>query len=536
MKRILPLVAAVFCLAGPVAPVAADDPAATLYQSNRVDVIELGLSQEAIDDLEAEPEAYVKGTFELAETDGTPGGKKPFLPQQNVEVRLKGDASFKDLSGKAAFKLKFAKTEPFMGLRKMTLNNMVEDPSMTHETLAYTAFRAAGVPASRTSFAYVYVNGVDYGLHLDIENLDKVALEKRFGAFQKPPQHLYEGENGTDVRAADTAKFEIDEGDETSRADLEALIAAVNSSGSTPWSTRVAATADLQEMSRMWAVEKYVGQYDGYTSGESPFQPNNYYLYSDPTGRFQMFPWGTDETWQERNHLAFDEGHGLLFTHCLDDAACLATYRGAVATSCDAIGGVGLDALAASTANLLAPWQQLEQGNGNRHEHDLGEIADGVAETRAFVAARPAEAADWLGEPCHTTPPPTPGIPPGPGSTPASTTTTQILPTPAALRVVRAKSIGGAISTQLNLGVPGTVVQRATLATADGPLLACHTRFEADRAGDLTSTCPLTAAARKRLHTRWLRVSLVTSFFPSSSAAESDTRRVHLPRLVPSPK
>jgi hypothetical protein len=33
----------------------------------------------------------------------------------------------------------------FQGLKKLTLNNMVQDKSMIHETLAYASFRSAGV-------------------------------------------------------------------------------------------------------------------------------------------------------------------------------------------------------------------------------------------------------------------------------------------------------------------------------------------------------------------------------------------------------
>ena len=50
-------------------------------------------------------------------------------------------------------------------------------------------------------------------------------------------------------------------------------------------------------MTRMWAVERYLGHWDGYTT------KNNYYLVSDPSGRFQMLPWGTDQTWVERPRL-----------------------------------------------------------------------------------------------------------------------------------------------------------------------------------------------------------------------------------------
>ena len=522
------LLVALLCLLAAAASASAADPAEGLYQPNRVDVIKLDLPPAAITSLEAESDKYVKGTFSLASTQGTPGTVGSFSTPQEVEVKLKGDASFRSLSGKSAFKLKFPKAGPFLGLRKMTLNNMVEDPSMTHETLAYTAFRAAGVPSPRTSFAYVYLNGVDYGLHLDIETLDKVALEKRFGAFVEPPQHLYEGESGADVRPTGALEFEIDEGG-ADRSDLEALIAATNSAGATPWSDRVAPFVDFDEMTRMWAVEKYVGEFDGYASGEDPFQPNNYYLYSDPSGRFQMFPWGTDETWKEGNHLDFGEGHGLLFTHCLDDTACTAEYREALSVSCGAIGTSGLDALAVSTAALLAPWQQLEQGNGNRHEHDLGEIADGVTETRDFVATRPAEAAAFLGAPCHTTPPPSPPVTGGGG--PAAISTSATSAATRSFGVGRARLVGRTLKTELTLQRAGTVSQRATIVTADGPVVACRKQIE-EQAGDLTLSCPLTRPVRERLQARWLRATLVTTFIPSSGAAEAITRTIHLPRLA----
>jgi hypothetical protein len=549
-RRPWPLFAILACLcilAAPVSPAGADDPAAALYQPGRVDVIRMTLEPAALGELEAEPQEYVVGTFSLAETNGTPDGVGGFSAPRKVEVRLKGSASFKDLSEKAAFKLKFKAADAYLGLRKMTLNNMVEDQSMTHEALAYAAFRAAGVPAPRTSFAYVYLNGVDYGLHLDLETLDKVALEKRFGPFQSPPQHLYEGEDGADVRAGeDLARFEVDEGDDAELSDLENLVVAANSGGPGPWSTAVAPFADLTEMTRMWAVEKYVGQYDGYASGVNSFQPNNYYLYSDPAGRFQMLPTGMDEAWQQRNHLAFDEAWGLLFSRCLGDPACLATYRDSLAASCEAIGGVGLDGLAAATAELLAPWQQLEQGNGARHEYDLETIAREVGNTRDFIATRAAEVEDWLGGPCGPTAPagPVPSPPVGPASPPPvlpadpgpsaaapAAGSAPMLAAAPALKVGRARYARGAISTPIALAGAGTVVQRATITTKDGPILACSGRWEVGAAGRLDATCPLTARAERRLQRRWLRVTFLTRFDSAAGERQSATRRVALPRL-----
>src|SRR6476646_6107331 len=286
-------------LGGCWAQVALADQAAGLFDPGRMHVIKLSLPQKSWDALEEDRDKYQPGTFSLAETDGTPDGVGPFSPSVDIKVKLQGSASYRPLTDKSAFKIKF-EAAPFRGLRTMTLNNMVEDRSMIHETLAYTAFRGAGVPASRTGYAYVYVNGKDFGIHLNIEAFDEVALERIFGSFDPEIQHLYEGENAADVHPGGAGQFEVDEGDDEDLGDLEALIAAVNSSGPTPWAERVAAAADLEEMTRMWATEKYIGQWDGYAGqqGDS-WLPNNYYLYSSPSGRFQMLPWGNDESWQD---------------------------------------------------------------------------------------------------------------------------------------------------------------------------------------------------------------------------------------------
>ena len=43
----------------------------------------------------------------------------------------------------------------------------------------------------------------------------------------------------------------------------------------------MAATADLGEMTRMWAGEQYLGHWDGYSVETLATTPNNYYLHSD---------------------------------------------------------------------------------------------------------------------------------------------------------------------------------------------------------------------------------------------------------------
>ncbi len=523
------LVCAALCLGLTTAPARAVavaepplDEATPMYSPNALVVIDLTLPEASIEALKEQPLEYQPGSFSLAFTDGTPAGVGEASALRKVEVRLKGIGSFQSLDGKAAFKLKFKKSDAFLGLRKMTLNNMVQDPSMTHETLSYTLFRAAGVPASRTGFAYVRVNGEDFGLYLNIENLDQIGLEKRFGPFGDF-QHLYEGGYGTDVTPGAAGAFEVDEGDAEDRADLEALIEAVAGKAA-PFAQRVDGLADLEEMTRMWAVERYIGHWDGYGGWEGALQPNNYYLYSDPNGEFQMFPWGTDMTWKE--HLSFDGGASLLFDECIADPICEGLYRESLLAVQEAVAPLDLDALAASTASLLAPWQQL---GASREVHGLGKIEERVGATREFIAQRPGELVRWLSGESQTS---------SSLAVPVSATERQMplaSEHPRPMMVGRPSVTDGTLVTRLELPSPGRVAQRVQIRTARGIVSACLEESQVEEPGALTLRCQLSQVVRRRLSARWLRLYVSTRFTSTPSGpTESTAHEVIARRIGPS--
>jgi CotH kinase protein/Lamin Tail Domain len=365
------------------------DLAAWMFEPSELVEIDLDLPQESIDALEAEPEEYVDATVSLSGSEGS------FGPLE-VGVRLKGSGSFRPLGQKAAFKVEFDHSVPgqdLLGLDKLTLNNMVQDPSMIHEVLAYEVFGAAGVPAPRAGYAYVSLNDEDYGVYLNIETLDQVSLPRHFDSTQ----HLFEGGYEIDVSPEDLASFEVDEGSETNLSDLEALSAAVNSSAD--FTDAVEGLADVEEMVRMWAVEQYVGHWDGYSPNSLAPRPNNYYLHSDNSGLFSMLPWGTDGTFHFM--IAFDDPAGLMFERCLGDPSCASLYREAMIDVLATVDGLGLQELATSTAEMLRdPWQIDDP----KREHTLEQIDAGVATTLDFIARRPGQAEAWLNPP-----PPPPG-------------------------------------------------------------------------------------------------------------------------------
>jgi hypothetical protein len=364
-------------------PAARADDAAALYDPATVARIDLTLTPEAIASLTADPRTYVPATFGMQLGDET-------FDARPAELKLKGHGTFRPIGKKAAFKLKFAKKDRFLGIKKLTLNNMVQDLSMVHETLGYEVLRAAGVPAPRTGFAYVRVNGKGYGLYLDLEPYDDVSLPRLFSSTQ----HLYEADAyGVDVRPGEAGTYKIDEGDEDDRGDLEALVTAANATGG-DWSDGMAATADLGEMARMWAGEQYLGHWDGYSIRSGANWPNNYYLHSDDAGRFSMLPTGIDQTFVDADRFP-GAGRGVLVTRCRGDASCLADFRaglGEVSAAADAMPvGERLDAIAAT----VAPWRDcphLEQATDAAWQ-------GAVKGTRQFIRNRRIAVASYLGRP-----------------------------------------------------------------------------------------------------------------------------------------
>lgn len=528
---------AALLLAVPAAAAPIADEAAVVYDPHAVATIDLTLAPTAIAALEAEPAEYVKGTFAMATTSGGPEGEETALTTapHPVEVRLKGSGSFRPITGKAAFKLKFKKADAFLGLRKMTLNNMVQDESMAHEALTYLAFGALDAPAPRSGYAYLRLNGEDVGLYADVETLDKVALEKRFGAFEDPPQHLYEGESGDDVRVGGAGSFEVDEGDEEDRADLEALIEAVN--GSTePFSAQVAAVADLEEMVRMWAVERYIAHWDGYAGHAQPFErPNNYYLFSDASGRFQMLPWGTDQTWdlnQEIPHriVSFDSEGGLMFDECLADEDCFRLYWEALGDVTDAVEAMEAGAFLTATAAMLAPWQEQERESG-RGEATEAKVTAAVNETAAFIANRPEEARDWLAEnepPPEEEEPPVDGDPVKPSTDPIT-----VLPLPAPtsknpMRLGRVARRGDTLVVRLGFAEAGEVRVRATMSLRGRSVTACNASATIAGRGREAISCQLTARALERQTKGALRLHLHATFVDATGARASAERQIRL--------
>ncbi len=284
-----------------------------LFGATSVVYIDLQIDSQAESDLTSDAYTYTHADFTFS-SDGQGGDSEEIA---DIGIRLKSGSSYEPLSQKAAFKLRFNKWDSdkrFFGLKNITLNNMVEDASMMHETLAYKIFRENGLPAPRTGYVWVTVNGEDYGLYVVVEKYDDIFTGKNF----KSSGHVYEG-SGVDLQSGLAGQFEVDEGDKEDVSDLENLINLINNTDTSSWSATVGEVADLTLLARMWALELYLNQIDGYVMAQ-----NNYFLHSDSYGYFCMMPWGMDRAFSTDTKA--DENYGVFYEKCQASSECKARY------------------------------------------------------------------------------------------------------------------------------------------------------------------------------------------------------------------
>ena len=278
---------------------------ADIYNPAKINTIEFTIPSASVSALNNKATAKL---YTAASVKVTSGGTS--MGPVQIGLRLKGSTSLELLDQNPSFKISFnwktLKGQRFLGLKGMTLNAMTQDGSKIHEYAAYKMFNAMNVAAPRTGWATVKVNGVDRGLYVNVESYDDIFLSTR---FTDTSLHLYEGQAFNDLRPGnadglkDTGRYLVKEGwgAAPNKNDLQKLINVANIANTTTWWKTLPTVADRSELVRMWAVENFVGHWDGYSG---PII-NNHFLRSNVAGKFVMMPWGTDQTFGENRQTDF---------------------------------------------------------------------------------------------------------------------------------------------------------------------------------------------------------------------------------------
>jgi spore coat protein H len=223
-----------------------------------------------------------------------------------VNVRFKGNSSFRAArdSLKRSFKLDFNdadESRSFYGMTKLNLNNGAMDPGVLREALGYDVFRQAGVPASRTAFARVFLTVPgEYerayaGLYTVVEQVDGKFLKAHFGGksglLLKP-----ERVQGLPYLGEDWQAYErqFEEKSNVKPKEAKRFIAfarLVNQATDAEFAAQVRSFMEVEAYLRFIAAQAALANLD------SPLLTgHNYYLYLDPTtDKLAWIPWDLNE-------------------------------------------------------------------------------------------------------------------------------------------------------------------------------------------------------------------------------------------------
>lgn len=107
---------------------------------------------------------------------------------KNAGIRAKGNTSLSNVasmgSERYSFKIEFDhydSTKSYFGLDKLSLNNLIQDTTFMKDYLAYRMMGSFGVDAPLCSYAYITVNGEDWGLYLAVEGVEEAFLQRNYG-------------------------------------------------------------------------------------------------------------------------------------------------------------------------------------------------------------------------------------------------------------------------------------------------------------------------------------------------------------------
>ena len=270
-------------------------PALDLFEKAEIPRVRLELSDDAIEKLRTSPRQYVIG----AVVEGT-------RRYTNVSIRLKGGpGSSRPLDDRPAFTVNFDQQAPgqtFHGLKKLHLNNSVQDSSYLSEKLCREMFEAAGVPVPRAGHAVVALNDRRLGLYVLVEGVNKQFL-KRY--FPQTGGNVYDGHSQQDVNQ----RLRTNSGDAPKdQSRLADLAAAARTSDLDARRLALEKTLDVERFLSFMAVEVIVAHWDGYS-----LHRNNFRIFHDlSTDRMVFLPQGLDQTFQRKNIAAMPEMHGLV--------------------------------------------------------------------------------------------------------------------------------------------------------------------------------------------------------------------------------
>ncbi len=366
------------------------DTSVDFFLEDQIQVVELDLGRSAQDALNRSPTTYVEGVVRWNDLE---------LP---IGVRLKGSSSLDNFYGKPSMKFDFDFVIEGMrvgGQKKLNLHNMRYDPMKISEALNYALWREAGLPASRTGFARVSVDGVDYGLYSIVETPDDPLLKQW---YDDPDGNLYENRANYCDFDDGASCFEAEESDEGNHDALDEIIAAVNAPGG--GMDPVRDLLDWDRYTGFLAMEASLAHWDSYS-----FDQSNFRWYHEPTtNTWSLIPASMDLgygyrpwSYSECGRHGVDPGTytmGVISARCWADEACENAVMDKMLEAADHLEATDAPARLRALADMVRDDVYSDPRKSTTNSHfevhvDCVEawLAQRPDELRAWVAARRAD-------------------------------------------------------------------------------------------------------------------------------------------------
>jgi spore coat protein CotH len=205
---------------------------------------------------------------------------------------------------KLSIKIAFNQVDPagrFHGLKKLNFHAMEMDPSKMHDAIGYKLFRDAGVPAPRTAYARLIINGELQGLFVLVEQIDGRFTRRVFpdggtGNLYKEVWPAYTTEQPY-LEALKTNEDESPSADKMVRF-AEELAAA----GDEGFAELIERWIDVDLLVRYMAVARLIDHWDDIVAWycvPNCFNHNYYWYESTAEDKVWLIAWDLDHTFEE---------------------------------------------------------------------------------------------------------------------------------------------------------------------------------------------------------------------------------------------
>jgi len=210
------------------------------------------------------------------------GSRNPYKPGLRVSFKRSADSG------------------PFFGQEGIVLGNMAQDSTLLKNSLAYDLYAKMGLPAPRTSYARVSINGEYWGLYLVTEEIEAPYLLDRLGEkdghlyeYSWVDEYRFEQRGGGQASDYIPAPFEPKNNSKNPKpGPVLGLVEAVNRGPEEGFWMGMAEYGDPKQWLTYLAAETMIDDQDGLLGA---WGMNGFYLYNYVgTTKFALLPWDKD--------------------------------------------------------------------------------------------------------------------------------------------------------------------------------------------------------------------------------------------------